>query len=489
MLVDEEIDVQSRRDIILREARKDLILYNTICVPDYIAGKMHRFIAAKLEAVARGEITRLIINTPPQYGKSRLCSIAGPTWMLGINPRLNVCAASYSQDLSNRNSRESRERLKQTEYQDIFPETRLADDNQGVERWAVTKGGSYKAVGIGGSLSGHSADVIVIDDFLKDYEQAQSDVIREKVWEWFWSVAYTRLSPGGAIVIIGTRWHTDDLCGRLLDPKRIAALDNEQAKSETWEHINLPSIAQENDPLGREIGEPLFPERYTKKKVLAQKSVTLPYIWSAMHDGNPVQKGGNYIKVDKFKIHKVAKPDLRWVWPWDLATSDDQKNDYTAGCAMAVDENKELWIRRMTRGQWIWPVSRTMIANIAVEEKYFILGIEAVAGFKTAYQNLLEVLPAHIRCIELGVDKDKLTRAQPWITMVYNEKVNLVQGDWVPDFLLECTSFPNGKHDDQVDAVSLGWRMLTDASISPMQVNVHDKYRQAMNERRQRTVE
>lgn len=325
------------------------------------------------------------------------------------------------------------------------------------------------------------------DDLFRDFQDAHSSTMRERVWNWFWSVAYTRLHPGAVVVIIMTRWHRDDIVGRLLDPERLKSQDRSDADAQ-WEYLNLPALAESDDPLGRKPGEALFPERYPESALASIRTSVGSYVWASLYTGNPVVRGGNYIRVDKFQIVDEAPEGIRWVRFWDLATDAKSQLDHTAGAAVGFGDDGTLYIRDVMDGQWTWPDARQRIKLVAEAER-FPVGVEAVGGFKTAFQNLLEVMPPYVQCHEFGVDRDKFLRAQAWTAMVANGKVALVRGNWNMDFIMQAEAFPSGKNDDMIDAVSGGYTMLQSANVMGMVVKSSgDKFRSAMRMRRERSL-
>jgi predicted phage terminase large subunit-like protein len=458
-------------------ARADLLEYAALCDRNYVVSRFHSILARKLESVAHGRTRRLIINVPPRHGKSRMTTVELPTWMLGQNPTKKIVLTSYSNNLASKHSKESRARLQSSLYRAMFPETQLNPRDAGADEWTTLKGGLYKATGIGGSLTGHGAELLIVDDPFKDFEEAHSPTMRENVWQWFLSTAYTRLSPEGAIVIIMTRWHQDDLVGRLLDPKRQQELKDAGVEDEAWEVLNLPALAHDDDPIGRAPGDALFPEKFPANRLRAIRQTLGSYLWAALYDGNPIPKGGNYVNGEHFIIRNRDEipTGMRWMRFWDLATSSKTVADYTAGVQGAIgpapgapgnwrDDQKKwpldyFYLRDMVFGQWEWPRAREKIKTTAELERVMV-GVEAVSGFKTGYANLKEVMSAEIAMQDFGADKDKLTRALPWIAMTEARKVVLVAGDWIPSFKQQVEAFPTGANDDMVDAVSGVWNML-----------------------------
>lgn len=460
------------------KARENLLEYARISDRNWKPGLIHRKLCEVLQAAVTGKGPKRVgIVTPPQNGKSRLTSVELTTWYLGRNPRHHVVIASYAATLANERSLESRERFKTAMFREVFPEAELSSVKATSDYWATTKWGTLKAVGVGGSLTGRPADLIIIDDPFKDYLEAHSAAQRDNVWNWFQSVVMTRIKPTTIIIVTQTRWHVDDLLGRLLNPERQLATGSGEY-SERYELVKIPALCtkSDGDPLGRPVGESSWPERYPRGFYEALQKVTLPYIWTALYQGDPVMKGGNYCDAEKLKLiepERVPK-GLHWSRGWDLAATEDKKNDFTAGVRGAMGpppnwrptpENPHetpprncFYLADMIDFQKEWPEARRRIKNTAELEQIEI-GVEAVAGFKTAYQNLCEVLPATITAKEIGVDKDKLTRALPWFSMVHNEAVYVVRGDWINRFKAQLEAFPGGEHDDMIDAVSITFGM------------------------------
>jgi len=205
---------------ILPLARYDLACYAVAIWRGFELAAYHQLIVDRLENVERGEITRLMISLPPRHGKSLLASQIFPGWYLGRHPDREIISATYGQDLSDHFGRRVRNMVSDPLHQAIFPQFRLVNDAASMRQFSTTAGGSYYAVGRGGAITGRGADLLLIDDPLKDYEEARSEGTRRALHEWYAGVAYTRLQPGAAIVLISTRWHEDDLAGRLLRQSR-----------------------------------------------------------------------------------------------------------------------------------------------------------------------------------------------------------------------------------------------------------------------------
>jgi len=230
------------------KARRALLAFTEFTNPQYQRARHHELIAAKLEAVERGEIDRLMLFLPPRHGKSELASKRFPAWCLGRNPKRQIIAASYNSDLANDFGRSVRNIVAEPEFGQVFRGVSLAADSQAANRMNTNHGGAYVSAGVGTAVTGRGAHIAIIDDPFKDRAEADSETRRESVWDWYRSTLYTRLMPGGAVAIINTRWHEDDLCGRLLESEgRIE--DGGQ-----WDVLEMPAI--------NSAGEALWPEWY-----------------------------------------------------------------------------------------------------------------------------------------------------------------------------------------------------------------------------------
>lgn len=450
---------KAKLEMASRLASRDFHWFVRLVDRGFKVGAFNRYLGGLLQDVADGKLRRLILNTPPQHGKSKLVSQEWPAWLLGRNPKLGIVAASHTQSLCDRNSRMTMRRMRNAAYQSLF-QTRLDPRKCSAKEWATIEGGTYKAVGVGGAVTGQPADLLIVDDPYKGQEDSHSQVQRERVWDWFWSDAYTRLQSGAPIVIVMTRWHVDDLVGRLVREEKEKNIPD--GHPDKWMVVRLPAIADELDVLGRNIGDPLFPEKYSLQDLESIKLQQGSYNWAGLYQQRPVPDGGNYLDGEKLKVvgPDAAPTDLRWFRFWDLATDEGEKNDYTASARGAMDATGNFYVSGMVRGKWKWPEARTRVKALAEAER-IVVGIESVAGFKTAFQNAREVIDPSVRLQEVTVDKDKFKRALPWIALAEAGKMFLVNdGGWVDDFKTEVTDFPNGLHDDQVDAVSGVYGMI-----------------------------
>ena len=338
----------SRQQELEREAVRRLRAQNSLqAFIEYLdvgfkPARHHQLLIEKLEAVERGEIKRLMVFMPPGSAKSTYGSVLFPTWYLGRNRDRSVIAASHTGELAERFGRKVRNYVGGTEFGAVFG-VGLADDSQAAARWETTQGGEYFAVGVGGSVTGRRADLGIIDDPVKSREDADSETIREKVWEWYKADFFTRLKPGAAIVLIQTRWHEDDLAGKLLQ-------DAEEG-GEKWETLSLPMEAEEEDPLGREIGELLWPEWFTPEMVWQAKRD--PRNWLALYQQKPRPDGGGVFKREWVMFYDGSPLDLkdstnRYLLV-DAANEKRATNDYTAMWVLGLGQDGNYYVLDMVR--------------------------------------------------------------------------------------------------------------------------------------------
>lgn len=402
---------------------------------------------AALGRVTQGLCKRLIISMPPRHTKSETVTVRYSAYRLERLPSMRVIIGAYNQRLSNKFSRKVRKiaaaRLK------------LSADCKKIDEWETPEGGGLMAVGVGSGVTGHGADLIVVDDPVKSREEAESQTYRERCWDWYTDDLYTRLEPGGAIIVIQTRWHEDDLTGRLL---AAAAQGGEE-----WEVVSLPALAEVNDPLGRAPGEALCPDRYDREALLQMQRAIGARSFSALYQQRPVPEEGGLFKRNWFRV--VEREDvpagLRWARYYDLAASTKQSADYTASAECAFAPDGTLYIRDVQRARMEWPDAERLIVETMISSPRTLYGVEkAMHGLAAVQQLRRRRDVVHVAFRGIPVDRDKKSRALAWATRAEEGKVALVRGAWITEFLAEALTFPFGKHDDQVDAVSGAVLML-----------------------------
>jgi len=438
-------------------------------VQGYLA-QVEQYVATR----GAGGLGRLIISMPPRHGKTTTVSKRWPAYLLGRHPKWRLALVSYGAHLAMDASRAVRALIRdEPRFQSLFPGVVLSDDSRAVDRWSVSgqsaDNPSLVAVGVGGPLVGRGFHVIVIDDPIKGRQEAESETIREGLKDWYKGTLRTRLEPGGAIVIIQTRWHEDDLVGFLL-----AQMD--AGDGEPWTVVNLPALAETHDasgnpiedPLGREEGAALWPERYDRAILLATKKAVGSYDWESQFQGHPKPPAGSKILREWLPVVPLEKvpPNLRWVRYWDLAISSKEGSSYTASARCAFDKDGNLYIAGMLRGHWDWPQQRRILKNTMLAEASIgvVHGVESALHGTAAVQDLRR--DKDLRKVgfkPVDVHADKLTRALPWIALAESGNVFLVAGAWNPAFVDEAASFTghNDLYDDQIDAVSGCAALLT----------------------------
>jgi predicted phage terminase large subunit-like protein len=408
-------------------------------------------LSLKLAEVKAGRLKRLIVTMPPQNGKSELCSKWFPVNYLDEHPSHRFILVSYGAEYAESWGRRVRNLIDEHSAQ---LRVKVAKDNGAAGEWETTDGGGMVSVGIGGSVTGRRANVLLVDDPFKNAEEANSETHRQKVWDFYLSAAYTRLTPDGAIIIIMTRWNESDLVGRL-DAE-------ERAGGEKWERINLPAIAEENDPMGRQPGEPLWPQRWPLETLHRIKRAVGSYFWAALYMQRPAPPEGNYFKRSWFNIIEPGRvPRLvKRVRSWDLAATVQGENgnndpDWLTGCKMGVTEDGRYVILGMRRERETpQGVERTIKQDATVDGRDVAIRIEqegAASGKIVAsyYTKLLDGYDARFETIPKS---SKFTRSGPFNAACERGDVFLVAGDWVGPFLDEAAAFPHGKHDDQIDS-------------------------------------
>lgn len=480
-------------------ARRRLIPFTQRINPRYHAGWVHKDIARRLERfsheVEKGMSPRLMLLMPPRHGKSELASRMFPAWHLGHYPDHEIIASSYNVSLAMTFSKKVKEVLEDPAYQSVFT-TRLHPDNRSAEEWTVhNHRGGYVAAGVGGGITGKGAHVLIIDDPIKNAEEADSVDIREKLWDWYGSTAYTRLAPGGGVLVIQTWWHDDDLAGRL----QMAMQGDPDA--DQFEVIRYPAIAEDDEYLDtstdliaygvdvaaakpedevdetliamgscprrfrplRKKGEALHPERYDLIKLTRIKKTLQPRHWSALFQQNPVPEDGAYFTKDQFK--RGSPPDrsrCNVFIAWDFAISEKKQNDFTVGTVGLQDEDDMLWIadvmRFKTQDSLLMVES---ILNLAQKwhHRTLVLGFEDGQIYKAISALLKKRMLERKMYPSIQVltpISDKMARARPLQGRMQQGMVTFAdKGEWYDTVRAEMLRFPAGVHDDCVD--SMAW--------------------------------
>lgn len=408
----------------------------------FTPAKHHKLIIEKLEAVERGDIKRLMLFLPPGSAKSSYASVLFPAWFLGRNPTKQVIAASHTAELAETFGRRVRNIVKSEDFCRLFPNAHLAEDSQASGRWDMEEGGGYYAVGVGGSVTGRRSDLTILDDVVRSREDADSERVRQKTWDWYVADLKTRLKPHAALIVIMTRWHSDDLAGRLI-------ADQEKG-GEQWEIVSLPMEAGLNDPLGREPGELLWPEWYTPDMVKQAKRDSRN--WSALYQQSPTIDGGNILKSTWWKIWPEDKklPTCDHVFlSWDTAYSEAsyKGNAHSAFLAFGVfwndsEDRNCLILLKAWNAQVDYPELRRKARDIDKELAPDCHLIERKASGISLVQDMKRIPGVRVRTYQ--PDKDKVTRAYAVQAMLESGQIYAPDRRWAESVIEQIAQFPNG---------------------------------------------
>ena len=485
----EELNKRDRDD-----ARSHLLDFTNYTFPQYKADPAHELIAETLDRVVKGEVKRLMVFAPPQHGKSELASVRLPAYWLANRPHDPVILCSYAASLAQSKSRQARAIVESQEFEELFPDTITDGASRAVDHWELAHPhrGGLLAAGVGGPITGHGAALGIIDDPFENWEQAQSETIRRKIWEWYRTTFRTRVWENGAIVIIMTRWHEDDLCGRIL-------LD----QGDEWEVLRLPATGETQedrdsrneklglpaglpDPLGREVGEALCPSRFSIGALATLKRDVGVLGWEAEYMGCPTLPEGNRFKREWFKLIDQAPANMDTVWYWDKAGTAEAEGEgaYTAGVKVGGPSVDGLYyVMDVKRGRWSSGARETVIrqtaeleADLEWNEAHDAFSIrhpgppihfeqEPGSGGKESAENTARNL-AGFQAYPDRVTGDKDVRLEPFAIQCEAGNVRLVRGPWNGVYIEELCAVPFGKYRDMADATAGGFNKLAGAASS-----------------------
>ena len=424
------------------------------------------WLSQQLLRLERGEIKRLIVSMPPRHGKSEMISKYFPTWWMGTHPSAKVISCSYGEALTKEWSRAARDAFSESGPAcfDLDTWSRSSAGAWDTYRYGRRTGGGLRAVGKGGALTGRGADLLICDDLIRDAQEANNPLLRQGAWDWFVSVPLTRLEPGGRAIVVMTRWHHDDILGRLM-AQQAATSD---WSGEPWEIINLPAIAEEGDALGRAPGEALWPERYPIPELEKIRADVGPYVWGALYQGQPTPTEGALFKREWLHSYKLGvetitvpgrgtarKDTLTKYCTIDLAASVKARADYTVIAVWGFHrEWGVLLLLDLVRVRLDGPDILPRIRETMQVHEVGVGFVESIGFQATLIQAALrEGIPLR----ELRPVGDKVTRAMPATAVMEQSLLLLPEGaSWRGEFEAELLQFPEGKHDDQVDALSYG---------------------------------
>lgn len=439
----------AQRTIKYELARRRLLDFCQLTKPDFITAPHHRLLCEVADRLIAGTLKRVILCIPPRHGKSEIYSIRLPAMYLGLHPEAKLIHISYAAALSNTFSMQVRALVRDDEiYHELFPDVQLDPDRQPLNDWHTTAGGGFKSVGAGGGLSGHGGDGIIIDDIMQEGDENSPTILRQKD-EWYTSAARTRLSPQGWIAIINTRWALGDLVGFVLD-NAAANPDGDQ-----WEVIVLPALALENDPLGRDVGEALWPERFSVSDLLALKSLSAKYFQS-LYQQDPQPEGAKLFFTDWFTRRLYESISEPAIWAFDLAIGEDETADFSVFGRWHFDRDlRRLYVSCLHREQQLWTTTKEQIKALMQQyprdkfvfpkHTYELMAVQELKALGADYANQIE---------QVSLSGDKRERAATYHDVAANGGAFVeagAVGDW---FIREHDRFPD-EHDDCVDMSSV----------------------------------
>ena len=415
--------------------------------PNFIEGNHHRVIAEKLERVARGELKRLIINMPPRHSKSEFASYLMPAWFLGRNPKLKIIQATHNTELAVRFGRKVRDLLDDPHYNDIFPDTKLKEDNKGAGKWQTSEGGEYFAAGVGAAVTGRGADLFIIDDPHSE-QDALSESAFDNAYEWYTSGPRQRLQPGGSIILVMTRWGKKDLTGRLL------AAQSGDAMSDQWEVVEFPAILPSD--------KALWPEFWEKDALLSIKASLPVAKWSAQWQQQPTSAESAIVKREWWKMwEKDDIPPVKYIMQsYDTAFSKKESADYSAITTWGVFQPQEggpdnIILMAAERGRWNFPELKE---HAYKEYEYWEPDMVLIEAKASGTPLMDELRHRGIPALSYSPNKgnDKITRMHMAAPMFEAGRV------WAPadrkfaeEVIEEVASFPYGDHDDFCDSMTM----------------------------------
>jgi len=436
----------------VRTLAKDKLLVFAVAMNQQFKTAWHlQLLAKKLEAVERGEIKRLMIFMPPRHGKSLLCSQMFPAWFIGRNPRKQIITSTYGHSLASRFGREVRNTVQDRRYQVIFPGVSLSEDSKAKDNFITNENGVYIATGIGGASTGYGADLLLIDDPVKDQQDADSEVIQQNNWDWYLSVAYTRLMPNGAIVVIQTRWHEADLSGMILT-----------AEKEKWEVISFPLIAEE-DEFKRKKGDVLWPERFSLEWALEQKETYAKAnkieVFHCLYQQNPFSLESQEFKRSMFKYFRddECPGNLRIFTTVDPAISKKASADESCVMTVGVAPDNTKYILEYTNAKL--DPSELIEEIFRHFEKYepAMVGIETVA-YQEALSHFLKIEMRRrnqfMRVEEIKTRQDKETKIRGLIAH-YKAGAVYHRAGYCETLEQQLLRFPKGQKDDVIDSLAM----------------------------------
>ncbi len=437
-----------RYKIKLEEKRKESAIRNDFMSfvkyvwPDFIEGSHHKIMAEKFNKVARGELKRVIINMAPRHTKSEFSSYLLPSWMIGKNPKLKIIQATHTTELAVRFGRKAKHLIDSEEYQKIYP-TKLREDSKAAGRWETNEGGEYFAAGVGGSITGRGADLLIIDDPHSEQDALNVNAL-DRTWEWYTSGPRQRLQPGGIIVVVMTRWNMKDLTGRLINAQK-------ETKADQWEVIEFPAILPNN--------KPVWPEYWKLEELESVKASLSIGKWNAQYQQNPTAEEGSIIKREWWNLWEKDLPPLYHViQSYDTAFLKKETADYSAITTWGVfypteDSGPNLILLDVVKDRFEFPELR----RVALEQyNYWKPESVIVEGKASGMPLTFELRKQGIPVINYTPSRgnDKHARVNAVAPLFESGQIWATDDKFTEEVIEECAAFPYGDHDDLVDSMT-----------------------------------
>ena len=449
-----EIIRRAENELKIREARNNLLSFISVTYKDYKIGWVHQEICQTLDLFLKdlidGKRPRLIITMPPRSGKSEIVSRRFPAYFLGKYPDLSIISVSYSASLAEDFSRDVQRIIDSDEYKKIFPNTKLSDKkDKNYKRTSdifeiVGHKGVYCSAGVGGGITGKGCDILIIDDPIKNRQEANSENTRKKIFDWYSSTAYTRLSPIGGVIMMCTRWHLDDLIGKVLNDKN----------QKPFHVISYPAIAEHDEP-HRKQGEALHPERFSLEILNEIKSTLSASDWLSLYQQRPTPEGGAIFETSKIRYYDESSEPKRFdqiVGSWDMTFKENKTSDFVVG-QLWGRKGSEFYLLDMVRDRMDFVKTLKVFINFANKHKNCNCWLVEDKANGTA---IISTLKKHISGI-IPITPKESKQERAYAITPYLEAGNIFfpkNQKFTKDLEEEMLQFPAGAHDDTVDSMT-----------------------------------
>lgn len=503
----------------LRDAADSFEGFVRLIYPDWKLADFQLELIHALDALEKDQLTNadgtpvhnLLITMPPRHAKSTFGTVLFPSYFMARNPTRYIMSCSYNAQLATDFGRQVRAVVENKQINQAFPDFTLSTESRAADVWRTEVGGAYFAVGVGGTTSGRPANLLLVDDPIKSREDAESMTQRNKTWNYYTSALATRLQPESRgnppkQIVILTRWHPDDLAGRLQQ--------TEDWKEGRWKHINFPAIKTvRGEPIRRnrlpedhpdylpvskinyvtkskrviyqDAEAPLWPERFPLEDLKRRQRLN-PREFASLYQQQPYIEGGNIIKTEwwqKYPADLSPENFVSLVITADTAFKKTETADYSAVCIAGMDRNGDIYVVDMVRRKWDFPELKQNL--IRINNRWRGRGLRALyIEDKASGQSLIQELKREsgMSVIPYKVVHDKVARVNAILPLIEGGRVFLPEAaDWLDDFIDEAVSFPNGNHDDQVDAFTIAMDVLSKTNVSPEAWSLHSDPFQSLN--------